>query len=125
MERYLHVCPDHDESGICPTCERRERVMARVSCTVCKRNQAASPAGVAFFHPAVVAFFYERGVSVMHDEESVETRLAFEHLDSFDVTEELVAEDPPRVQVTYRLDGDRLVVTLDEHLQVDEAEEPS
>jgi hypothetical protein len=140
MERSLDVCPDHqpgrdgeggdagDREGPgeqgrtrCPTCDRRPPAMVYFGCAVCKHHHATSPAGFVVHHPAVVAFYHDRGVELGHgrlDVEAVErrTRLSERH----DVT--VTGTDPPAVRVTVRAAGDELSLTLDESAVVTDYE---
>ena len=122
VDRMLLVCEDHDPEGVCESCGRQFAAMALVSCRVCKNHHAAPPSTVVVHHPAVIAFYYERGIDVHYDltdVESVRQRadLVAEH------EQEVVSTDPPRVEVTIRHEGDERQLTLDGELAVVESEE--
>lgn len=123
METSLHVCEDHASEGICGTCGRRDAVMARFRCPVCKDWNATPPRGAIAYHPAVIAFYHERGVPIQYETDDLEShkragQLVAEH------EQELVSEDPLRVRVTVAYEGDELRLTVDENLDVIELEEP-
>jgi hypothetical protein len=117
MDRWLYVCPDHADEGVCPTCEFRVPVRARFRCTVCKHNHEMRPLILVLDHPAVVAFYYDHGVALQY-----EAGVDFHPLVSMNFRElhhqELVSEDPPLVRVTIEYEGDELRLTLDERLDV-------
>lgn len=80
-----------------------------------------TPGVVAKYHPAVVAFCYERGLPLQYgfnDLEHIERRLS---VGSSDV--ELLSADPPRVGVTTAIDGDEIRVELDGDLNAVAVEE--
>jgi DNA-binding transcriptional ArsR family regulator len=117
MDGSLHVCEDHASDGVCPTCERRDAVIARFRCAVCKQHHAMVPWWLVIHHPAVVAFYYDRGVPLQYEGDvSFQPRQELHLRPHHD--QELVAADPPRVRVTIRHEGDELQLTLDEDLDV-------
>ena len=141
VDRSLHVCEDHDHTGsgvdaddtdtdtdtdagtgVCGTCGRRFAAVAVVTCRVCKNYHAMPPRTLVVNHPAVVAFYHERGVDVQYDLDDVEsvrrrTELVAGH------EQEVVSTDPPRVLVTVAYEGDELRLTVDGDLNVVEADE--
>jgi DNA-binding transcriptional ArsR family regulator len=124
VDRTLLVCEDHDHDpdGVCESCGRRFAAMALLSCRVCKNHHAASPSTLVVHHPAVVAFYYERGVALQYEVDDVErvrrrSEFVAEH------EQEVVSTDPPRVEVTVRYEGDECRLTLDETLSVIETSE--
>ena len=122
VDRILLVCEDHDPDGVCERCGREFAAMALVSCRVCKNHHAAPPSTVVVHHPAVVSFYYERGVALQYEVDDAErvrerSELVAEH------EQEVVSTDPPRVEVTVRYEGDELRLTLDEELDVVEESE--
>lgn len=117
VRSWLEACTDHDSLGICERCGTRFAVLARFECQVCKNHNVSSPHALAFFHPAVVAFYENHGVSTRFradDAESVQR--VFDLMDSHDV--EIVGEDPLRVDVTLARDGDDVRLTFDETASV-------
>ncbi len=119
-ETSLDVCTEHGSDGLCEACGREWALAARSHCHVCKNSHTGPPYWYLAWHPVVVAFYYERGVSLQYD--------VGDHLDigglAGEYDQELVADDPPRVQVTYRYEGDRLELLVDEELTVLETTTP-
>lgn len=117
----LAICTDHDaSSGRCPSCEKRSRIRVRFVCSTCKEGGSNTPAGVALFHPAVIAFLYDQGVHIgagMNDFETLKRnrRLLDEEIT---VTEDVRSIDPPRVEVTYETTATGVSLVFDEGLDV-------
>ena len=112
VEPDLRVCEDHDDSeGVCDTCCSLDRIQALYACSICKHAWMLGPKLSVATHPAVVGFYYERGVEfdVADFEESA-------RVDGWE--RELVAEDPAEVRVTVPFEGDELRLTLNEELDV-------
>ncbi|WP_137285513.1 DUF7351 domain-containing protein [Halorussus salinisoli] len=122
IDSWLHVCDDHAAEGVCPTCERRYAVMARFRCPVCKASGEIVPScsWLVMHHPAVVAFYYDRGVPLQYeDDDSGSFQPRYRDVDpKEDIDYELIAEDPPRVRVTFRHEDAELQLTLDEDVNV-------
>jgi hypothetical protein len=117
VERWLDCCPDHDSTGICEHCGMRLGAWARFRCRVCKNHNVSSPKALALFHPAVLAFYDDHGVSTrIHADDFESIRRVFGLMDDLEM--ELVAEEPSRVTVTAALDDEDLRLTLDETAQV-------
>jgi hypothetical protein len=122
MDGWLHLCEDHRAEGMCPNCGWQEAAIARFRCTVCKRHHQMVPWWLVIDHPAVVAFYYDRGVSLQYEDgvefqPRIESNLQSRH------DQELVSVDPPRVRVTIRFEGDELRLTVDEDLDVTDVTE--
>ncbi|MGB9965508.1 ArsR/SmtB family transcription factor [Halobacterium hubeiense] len=75
------------------------------TCTVCDTPVTVPPGLVLARHPAVVSFWYERGV------DGFETPVW--ELPVWDADERVVEEDPLALAVTLSLDGDELQMRLD------------
>lgn len=117
MDGWLRVCDDHATEGMCPNCGWQAAVVARFRCTVCKRHHQVVPWWLVIDHPAVVAFYYDRGVSLQYEDGvSFQPRIASNLQAHHD--QELVSADPPQVRVTIQYEGDELQLTLDEELNV-------
>lgn len=95
-------------------------VAARFRCSVCKRYHAISLPILVRLHPAVSAFYYDRGVPILYERpESDDFQPRHSEIDYVaDFEEEIVREEPPRVRLRIRYEGDELQVTLDEDLTV-------
>lgn len=117
VEGFLKCCPDHDPTGDCDHCGRLIGAWAHFQCQVCKHYAVPNPKWLALFHPAVVAFYNDHGVSTRVQADNFESArrvygLIYEHeLD-------IVSVDPPRVTVAVSLDGDEIHLTFDETVSV-------
>lgn len=124
IDTTLRICEDHSaESGsVCPECGTRDSARVRFTCTVCK-NWNGGPAQTAVIdHPAVISFYYDRGVDITYDVADVDGfGRAWELL--WEQDHELVSADPVRIRVSVPCDGDELRLTLDGDLDVLDATE--
>ncbi|MFB6353866.1 MAG: ArsR family transcriptional regulator [Halobacteriales archaeon] len=117
VERELDVCADHeDDDGLCGRCGRRARVIARFRCSVCKDWARSTLGGVAKYHPRVVGFCYDRGLSLQYGANDLDHLT--ELLSRASTTVEVLSTDPARVRVTTELDGDNVRLELDADLAV-------
>lgn len=120
MDTSLDICTEHASDGPCDNCGREWALAARSRCRICKNNHSGPPYWYVAWHPEVVAFYYDRGAPIQYE--------PGDHLDFGGLVgeygQELVADDPPRVRVTYRYDGDRLEVLVDEEMSVLEVTTP-
>lgn len=124
MERSLDICNDHTDEGVCDNCGRRSEVMAQFRCRVCKNYHGAPPRTIVKHHPAVISFYYERGIPLQYGIEDIESsRRAGTRINEHE--QELISEDPPKVRVTARYEGDILELTLDRDLAVIDVTESS
>jgi len=117
MQRSLAVCRDHDPDGVCSNCGRQPAAIARFECPVCKQHHEVPPRTLVIHHPAVIAFYHDRGVAFQYADTGVagvqeRGELIAGHEQS------VVGMDPPRVRVTIEYAGDELAVTLDEDVAV-------
>jgi hypothetical protein len=110
------VCDDHcsRDLTVCEHCERVHEAVARFVCDVCKSSMETGVWNTILTEVPVIAFFHEHGLDV----KALEDELAYGTL--FDAVEDVSVhpEEPLEVVVTVELDGDRLVVTLDEETRV-------
>lgn len=123
MEYTLDICQDHAEEDVCDACGRRIALMARFHCPVCKNHHAAPPRTIVTQHPAVIAFYYDRGVSIRYEVDDFEGTRQLDRLIK-NHEQELVSTDPIRIRVRIPYESDELALVLDEHLAVVEANEP-
>lgn len=110
VDAGLDVCGDHDESGICERCGRRDRVLAVFRCTTCKAVRAAPPARLCAFHPSVIAFGHRHDAEVGCPGASGREKLTYDQT--------MASVDPPTVDITIRADGDELRATFDESASI-------
>lgn len=117
VDAALEVCSTHDGDGVCPNCGREFSSWIHFQCRVCKDHHGTAPASIPLFHPAVVAFYHDRGVSTqLHADDFERVRRVMELMDNHEM--EVVSEEPPRVEVTISYDGDQLQLTIDETVTV-------
>lgn len=112
VDATLEICEDHTSDGVCSNCGRVPACTAQFQCRVCKDFHGTTPATISVFHPAVVAFYYDHGLSPRwHAEESDDT--THDGDQDPDYMTDLVSTDPPRVEVTITIDDDELRLTVD------------
>lgn len=120
VEWALDICDDHDSAtdDPCPTCGRHRAIIARETCTVCKSSGQGTPGIKVLLHPAVIAFYYDRGIEIGFTG-TTDVRDVIQMLKLVETFEEdVVSQDPPRVRVTAPHDDDELQLLLDERLNV-------
>jgi hypothetical protein len=117
VDGWLEGCSDHAPTGVCEDCGTRAVAWVRFQCRVCKNFATTTPKALALYHPAVVAFYHDHGVSMrVHADDFESVKRVYQFMHDHDI--ELVAEDPPRVAVTAALDGDEVRLTFDEGASV-------
>lgn len=117
VDGWLECCSEHDSSGVCEQCGKRFAAWARFECRVCKRHGIASPKTLALFHPAMISFYDDHGVSIRVRADDFETaRRVFEHM--HDHCMDLVSTGPPEVAVTASMNGEEIRLTFDETASV-------
>ena len=117
VDSWLEVCADHEADGGCAECGLREPAVARSLCRVCKDFGGGTLKRFALFHPAVVSFYDDHGVSTRvtaddHEAARRVYRLIYDH------TVEPLSVEPPRAAVTVELDGEAVRLTIDETVAV-------
>lgn len=121
VDRSIHYCDDHDPDGRCADCGRRARTIARLHCTVCKEWSRTTMGGIAKYHPAVVAFCYDRGLELQYGFNDVAH--INDRLERTGSAVEKLSDDPLRVEVATKIDGDEIGLVLDSDLSVVEIRE--
>jgi len=117
VEGRLECCPDHDPAGGCEHCGLRLGTWARFRCRICKYFGGGNPKKIALFHPSVVSFYDDHGVSTRVQADDFESAKRVYDL-IYDYELERLSEDLPRVAVTAELDGDEVRLTFDETVSV-------
>jgi hypothetical protein len=108
--------------GTCPMCSgqmfveepRRtdgDKLVTKLDCDTCWMRMHLPVAAVVIPHPAVVSYFYERGIDVR-----TVSVLSFDFVR--DDPTEVVSEDPYRIRVTVGEDANAPTLTLDAGLNV-------
>lgn len=117
VEGWMEACPDHEPTGTCSRCERQFSAWACFRCRVCKNHSTNSPKTLALFHPAVVSFYDDHGLSTrIHADDPARVRRVSDHMDAHEMS--LLDDDPPRVRVTASRDGDAVSLTFDETVTI-------
>ncbi len=119
--RQLQVCEDHDATDICDACGRTDPIRAQLTCQVCGHWDIVPVDFCLAFHPEVVGFYYDHGVSIWWEVDDISTLRQIRELIQADI--ELTATDPPRVRVTFSCDDDILQLTLTDGLTVVDTEQ--
>lgn len=117
VDAGLEVCSEHNPGGVCPNCGREFSAWVHFQCRVCKDHHGTAPASIPLFHPAVVAFYHDHGVSTqLHADDFERVQRVMELMENHEIA--VVSEDPPRVDVTVAYEGDQLRLTIDETVTV-------
>lgn len=117
VEGWLDCCPNHDPTGNCGTCGTRFAVWARFECRVCKNHNVSSPKALALFHPAVISFYEDHGVSTrIRADDLRRVRRVFDLMDGHETRVD--SRDPNTATVTARLNDDEIRLTFDETARV-------
>lgn len=117
VEATIHICADHAGDGICGECGRVPEMMAHFICPICKSAYGAPPYKLVAHHPAVIGFYYDRGVMFQYDVRDSNSLRRRENLvATHDQT--LISRDPLRVRVSIAYEGDELQLVVDETMDV-------
>jgi hypothetical protein len=82
-------------------------------CRICEDHDVVAPKRLPLFHPTVIAFYDNHGVSTrVRADDLGSARRVFDLMT--DQGAEIVSEDPLRVAIVPSVDGDELRVTIDE-----------
>ncbi len=113
VDRWLDCCVDHESNGICDNCGTRFAVLARFECRTCKNHNVSSPRALVMFHPAVIGFYVNHGVSTRIRADDIESvQRVFDLMESHEVN--LITDDPPRAEIVVSHGSDELRLTLDQ-----------
>jgi hypothetical protein len=116
VDRWFDWCSDHDPDG-CDDCGLRFGTTAHFRCRTCDHHDGSTPKHLALFHPAVVSFYDDHGVSARIRADDIEHAKRVYDL-MLDHNVAVVDEDPIRVAVTASHDGERIRLTFDETVRV-------
>lgn len=116
----IRICEDHDykpsqtnKEEACDVCGSMFWGMVYHVCEVCKYTWKDSTVYYPPNEPAVIAFYYEHGIEL--DTEIHEKR---RHLFELEDNQEVISDDPLRIRISIRLEGDELHLTYDEGMRV-------
>ena len=100
-------------NGVCPTCSGR----ADGRLEYCEDHDIVSPKRLSLFHPTVIGFYDDHGISTRIQADDLESaRHVFDLMT--DQGAEIVSEDPLQVAVIPSIDGDEVRVTIDEKASI-------
>lgn len=117
VDGWFEYCGNHDTTETCENCQLRFVARARFQCRICRNHKIQPPQGLVLFHPAVVSFYDDHGVStrVRADEVGTVTRF-YDLMDEHEVA--VVSEEPLRVVVTATYNDDEIQLTFDDTVSV-------
>lgn len=117
-ENSLYVCEEHTPgpNEVCPRCRSQWGISPRFVCRACKSMTIPGPSSVVCFHPGVINFYNDHGITVGNVTEPASIWRYFTLAGSHEV--ELAAEDPPLVRVRIRHGDEELSLTYDETIDV-------
>jgi len=117
VDGWFEYCTDHDATGICEACGTKVPVRARFQCRVCRNHKVDPLQGLALFHPVVVSFYDDHGVSVRVQADDFETvKRFYDLMDSHEV--KLVSTEPPRAEVAVAYSDDEMQLIFDDTVSV-------
>lgn len=113
VEHSVSVCEDHDASqGLCETCGHRPAAVIRSRCTNCIRELRSLFPVHLLDTPELLAFLIERGYRP----------LSGGHDWGWDWEEDIESVDPFEAAFSLTIDGDTLVLTVEDDLEVVDVE---
>ncbi|QLG49028.1 DUF7351 domain-containing protein [Natrinema halophilum] len=116
VDSWFDWCPDHNSDG-CDDCGLRFGTTAHFRCRTCDHHDGSTPKHLALFHPAVVSFYDNHGISTRVRADDFEhARRIYSLMLSHQVT--VVEDDPIRVTVTASQDDEMIRLTFDETVRV-------
>lgn len=114
IDRSLRVCEEHDPTGgNCAVCNTRHAVQVDYVCPHCTFQEVTVPAGWNLFLtvPELMSFLSARGI--------IPAIPAWEGiLPMYDYEDEVIDVAPLKLKITYTVDGDRLILMVDEEFDV-------
>jgi DNA-binding transcriptional ArsR family regulator len=112
VDSWLEYCRDHDPGG-CDNCGFLLRLLAHFQCRICEDHDIVDPKRLPLFHPTVVAFYDDHGISTRAQTDDLEcARRLFDLMT--DHEGELLSDEPLRVAIIASVDDDEVRVTIDE-----------
>lgn len=111
----IQICRNHDpdwtEYQYCEACGSIFWMLVLHVCSVCKYRWRMPTLFYPTRHPAVVSFYYEHGIEfdlASHEQRSL----------LLDYQEEIISEDPLRIQITVPVEDHELHLTFDDEMEV-------
>lgn len=111
LDQSVDVCPNHGSAdGLCSDCQNRHRVQIQSRCTNCIFEHSGAFVITLMTNTEFLAFVTAHGLNPVLD-----------HWDfGWDYREDVHSIDPFDAEFAFEIDGETLIVTVDEHLAVAE-----
>jgi len=118
VDTEVNICENHnpEDEDVCSNCGRQDEILTLYECSVCKYTGGAAPSDIVSQHPAVIAFYYDRGVDFQYDLDFREVKRVVELEATHQQT--LESTDPVRINVTIQYEDEGLALLLDEEMNV-------
>lgn len=117
VDGWLEYCTDHDATGICEECGTNVPARGRFQCRICRNHKIDPLQGLALFHPAMIAFYDDHGISTrIHADDFRTVKRFYDLMEAHEI--ELLSEEPPRAEVTATCDGEAIRLTFDDTVSV-------
>lgn len=116
----FEICPDHElrDDGLCETCETRRAVWLHPVCRNCRYSRSFPVWFAVAMNPTVIAFYEDHGAPW---DRVPFSKLTWENAPYVsDISEKVLARDPPSVRIGIPIDEEELNVTIDHNLSVTE-----
>lgn len=118
VDRTLHVCDDHDaDEGRCMECRSQQGVRLAVSCTNCIFEAGGIFSMTLTSNTRLLGLLTDHGLNPVAPDSL--RRVNEVH---GDYEEEVISRDPFRARFRFAVDGDTLALTVDDDLEVVEAD---
>lgn len=114
VENHVEICETHDSSnGICDACGKRHAIQHHVNCTNCIYTRAGLISLYLIANPEFLKFLIDHGAN------PIAPSAPMEFWGYFTPDEEvIVSSDPFEAQFTFTIEGDTLILTVDDDLSV-------
>ncbi len=114
LETSVDVCEEHEDTAeICDECDRRYAMKFVLYCSNCNYNPNSIAPGVLLANTELLAFLTTRGINPFVPESLNRAGQALAQYD-----ENVVSVDPLEARLTFTVDGDQLILTVDDDLSV-------
>ncbi|WP_255198534.1 DUF7351 domain-containing protein [Halorarius litoreus] len=116
VNSWFDSCPDHDPDR-CDDCGLRFGTTAHFRCSACDRHLGCTPKQLALFHPAVVSFYDDHGISTRIRADAVDhAKRVYDLVLDHEVT--VLDVEPISVAVTVSNDDETVRLTFDDSVRV-------
>lgn len=115
IERSVSVCGDHDDEGVCETCDGRYAVSVQFDCRNCIHTTGGEPVVALVAATPLLSLLTRHGYNPV-DPDSI-SQLEQVH---GEYEEHIESRDPLRARYTFSVEDDRITLAVDETLAVRE-----